>query len=137
VKYLVDASVLSEPTKPAPERRVVDWLREHDADLVVDPIVLGELRYGILRLPRGRKRAVLERWFDAGVTRLQCLSWDAEIGLRWAKLLARLHAAGTPMPIKDSLVAATALHHDLTVVTRNRTGFQKAGVRLFDPFAVP
>lgn len=76
----------------------------------------------------------LERWFDAGVQRLVCLSWEAENGLRWAELLATLRASGRAMPIKDSLIAATALVHDLVVVTRNRADFEKAGIEIIDPF---
>jgi toxin FitB len=134
VKYLVDANILSEPTRPVPEPRVIEWLRRHERDMVVDPIILGELRYGILLLPRGRKRTTLERWFDAGVQRLHCLPWESETGMTWAALLARLRTAGKAMPIKDSLIAATALTHDLIVATHNRSDFEKANVRLVDPF---
>ncbi len=134
MKYLVDASVLSEPTKPAPDPRVVTWLRAHEPDIAVDPVILGELRFGILILPRGRKRAALERWFDAGVGRLHCLSWDADPGLIWAELLARLRTTGKAMPMKDSLIAATAVFHGLAVATRNRADFVNAGVRIVDPF---
>ncbi len=133
--YLVDANVLSEPTKSAPDPRVVEWLRDHEHEIVVDPVILGEVRFGILLLPRGKRRTRLERWFDAGVQRLHCLPWEAETGLRWAKLLARLRASGRAMPIKDSLIAATALVHDLVIATRNRADFEKAGVKLVDPFA--
>jgi predicted nucleic acid-binding protein len=135
VKYLVDANVLSEPTKPVPDARVVEWLRHNERDIAVDPVILGELRFGILVLPRGRKRTGLERWFNTGVRRLQCLTWDAETGLRWAQLIAGLRLSGRAMPIKDSFIAATALLHDLIVATRNRTDFEKAGVRIVDPFA--
>jgi len=134
VKYLVDANVLSEPTKRTPDPRVVAWLRAHEPDIAVDPVILGELRLGILVLPEGRKRAALERWFDAGVGRLLCLPWDADTGLKWAELLARLRTAGKAMPIKDSLIAATALVHDLAIATRNRADFVSAGVRIVDPF---
>lgn len=85
MKYLVDANVLSEPTKPAPSPRVLEWLRAHESD--------------------------------------------------WAELLARLRRAGKAMPIKDSLIAATAAVHGLAVVTRNRADFMNAGVRVVDPFA--
>lgn len=133
--YLVDANVLSEPTKPVPAPRVVTWLRAHDHEFAVDPVIVGELRFGILLLPKGRKRAALEHWFEAGVSRLHCLPWDVDTGLRWAALLADLRRSGKAMPIKDSLIAATALVHDLVVVTRNRDDFAKAGVRVFDPFS--
>ena len=132
--FLVDANVLSETTKPAPAPAVVDWLRHNERALVIDPVVLGEIRFGILRLPRGRRRSRLERWFDGGVDRLHCLPWDAATGLRWAELLAYLRATGRAMPIKDSLIAATALAHGLVVATRNRTDFEKAGVDVLDPF---
>jgi hypothetical protein len=134
MKYLVDANVLSEPTKPSPESRVVDWLRSHSRDLVVDPVILGELRFGILILPKGKKRAALESWFDAGAGRLHCLPWDADTGLKWAELLAHLRKSGKSMPIKDSLIAATAIVHGLAVATRNRFDFAKAGVQVVDPF---
>lgn len=135
MRYLVDANVLSEPTKPAPNPKVVDWLQRNEQEIVVDPIIVGEMRFGILLLRKSRRRDSLERWFDAGIQRLRCLPWEAETGLRWAQLLARLRAAGQAMPIKDSLIAATALVHGLTVVTRNRTDFAKAGVGMIDPFA--
>ena len=135
MKYLVDANVLSEPTKPAPDLTVVGWLRENEPELAVDPVILGEVRFGILLLPSGKRRRRLESWFDEGVRRLQCLAWEAETGLRWAELLAQLRTTGRAMPITDSLVAATALANDLVVVTRNRVDFEKAGVKMLDPFA--
>ena len=113
--FLVDAHVLSETTKPVPDPAVVDWLRRNERALVVDPVVLGKIRFGILLLPRGRRRARLERWFDSGVERPHCLPWDAATGIRWAELLADLRTAGAAMPIKDSLIAATALTHGLVV----------------------
>jgi toxin FitB len=135
VKYLVDANVLSEPTKPTPAPRVLEFLRVHEPDLAVDAVILGELRFGILILPKGKKRAALERWFDAGAARLHCLAWDADTGLKWAELLARLRKSGRAMPIKDSLIAATAAVHGLAIVTRNRADFLYAGVEVIDPFA--
>ena len=77
MKYLVDANVLSELTKPTPDPRVVAWLHANEPEIVVDHMILGELRFGILILPRGRKRRTLERWFDAGIGRLHCLPWEA------------------------------------------------------------
>jgi predicted nucleic acid-binding protein len=134
-RYLVDANVLSEATKVAPEQRVVDWLGRNEPELAVDPVILGEIRFGILLLPSGRRRSRLERWFEDGVERLQCIPWEASTGLRWAELLATLRAEGRAMPVKDSLIAATALAHDLTVVTLNRRDFDAAGVVLIDPIA--
>lgn len=134
MKYLVDASVLSEPTRPKPDAAVVDWLRRQERSMAVDPVILGEIRYGILLLPRGKRRNRLESWFDEGVRGVLCIPWEAETGLRWAELLAVLRSAGRAMPIKDSLIAATALATGLTVVTRNVTDFENAGCDVVNPF---
>jgi hypothetical protein len=132
--YLVDANVLSEATRPDPNARVVEWLTRHERDVVVDPIIVGEIRFGIHLLPAGRRRQRLEQWFEDGVQRIHCLPWDLATGLRWARLLADLRAAGRSMPIKDSLIAATALAHGLTVATRNTRDFKTARVKIIDPF---
>jgi predicted nucleic acid-binding protein len=137
MNYLVDANVLSEPTKPEPRTEVVEWLRKHEREIVIDPIVLGEIRFGIHLLPSGNRRRRLERWFFQGIKNIGCLPWEASTGLRWAKLLADLRKKGLAMPVKDSLIAATALVHDLIIVTRNVNDFKKAGVKVINPFDLP
>ena len=133
--YLVDANVLSEPTKPAPDAKGVGWLSAHEGDFVVDAIVLGELCLGVLALPAGRKRAQLEAWFNTVVQSIECLAWDAAVSRRWARLVSELRRKGRAMPVLDGMIAATALEHGLTVATRNVRDFQKAGVKVLDPFA--
>jgi toxin FitB len=135
LNYLVDANVLSEPTKPRPAETVVAWLRDHERQIVVDPIVLGEIRFGIYLIPSGARCRRMERWFAEGVEKIRRLPWDAATAVRWGKLLANLRSAGRSMPIKDSLIAATALVHGLTVATRNTRDFLHAGVKVVDPFA--
>ena len=134
MKYLVDANVLSEATKLRPSPRVIDWLGDHDHELSVNAIILGELEYGILLLPNSKRRARLEKWFLGGLNRLQILPLDAETATVWARLLADLHRRGRAMPVKDSLIAATARQHGLTVATRNAKHFEHAGVDVANPF---
>ena len=135
MNYLVDANVLSEATKLAPHPQVIDWLTANEDNFVVDPIVLGELWMGILPLPSGQRRRRLEQWFTVLTEKTLCLAWDANVGIRWARLIIELRKKGQALPILDSMIAATALTHDLTVATRNVRDFKKAGVKTFDPFA--
>jgi predicted nucleic acid-binding protein len=132
--YLVDANVLSEPTKQVADSRVVAWLDANEANLIVDSIIMGELRIGILALPRGRKRDRLEQWYETVVETIECLPWDAAISRRWATLVVELKRKGAAVPLLDGMIAATALQHDLIVATRNTRDFQKTGVKTFNPF---
>jgi predicted nucleic acid-binding protein len=134
MKYLVDANVLSEPTKQSPNQKVLDWLSGQEEHLVVDPIILGELSIGILGLAAGRKRADLERWFATLVQTIECLPWTAAVSRRWARLVVELRKKGTTLPVLDAMIAATALEHGLTVATRNVRDFKKAKVKVVDPF---
>lgn len=134
MKYLVDANVLSEPTRADPDPVVVGWLRANERDIVVDPIILGEMRFGINLLPKGNRKRRLEQWFTEGIERIACLSWSAATGIRWARLLADLRSRGRSMPVKDSLIATTALEHGLVMVTRNVTDFSKADIEILNPF---
>ena len=132
--YLVDANVLSEPTKQAADSRVVAWLNANESNLIVDSIIIGELRIGILFLPRGRKRDQLEQWYETVVETIDCIPWDVTISRRWASLVVELKRKGETVPLLDGMIAATALQHDLIVATRNTRDFQKTGVKTLNPF---
>jgi len=132
--YLVDANVLSEPTKQVADSRVVAWLNANESNLIVDSIIIGELRIGILALPRGRKRDRLEQWYETVVETIECLPWDATISRRWAALVVELRRKGETVPLLDGMIAATALQHDLIVATRNTRDFEKTGVKTSNPF---
>jgi len=135
VSFLVDANILSEPTMRDPDVRAVQWLRNNERELWIDPVILGEIRFGILLLPTSTRRRRLERWFDQGVKTIRCVEWDAEAGMCWATLLAKLRTTGKSMPIKDSFIAASALRYGLTLVTRNSSDFQHAGVHISNPLS--
>ena len=132
--FLVDANVLSESTRLAPSPKAVEWLRRNERKLLVDSIILGELQVGILSLVPGRKRTALESWFDSMINTIDCVPWDRSVSLRWAKLVSDLKRRGKRLPLLDSMVAATALTHNLTVATRNIRDFRAARVKVVDPF---
>ena len=95
---------------------------------------LVQARYGILRLPASKKRDRLLKWFAAGIKYLPVLDLDTATGQIWAGLLAELQRKGRAMPVKDSLLAATARQHRLTVVTRNTHDFAHTSVKVINPF---
>lgn len=130
---LVDANVLCEPTKPDPNSEVVEWLIRNEQELAVNPVILGEVRFGILVLPPGNRRSKLENWFNDVIRIIHCVDWDAETGLSWADLLARLRSSGRPMPVKDSFIAATALAYSMPLATLNLQDFESCGINLIDP----
>ena len=134
MKYIVDANLLSEATKPDPAPQVLEWLRLNEQNLAVTPVVLGELEYGVLLLPASRRKKQLELWFEKIRSTAHCLDFDSKVASSWAHLLAHLKSKGHAMPIKDSLIAASAIAHNLTVATRNTRDFKNARVPLLNPF---
>jgi len=134
MRFLVDANVLSEVTRPSPAPQVLDWLATNEAELAVNPVILGEIEYGILLLAVGARRNRLLEWFRVGVKKIHVFDFDAATASMWAQLLAQLRGNGKSMPVKDSMIAASAFTHKLTVVTRNIRAFEPCGVNVLDPF---
>jgi predicted nucleic acid-binding protein len=135
LSYLVDTNVISELTKPNPNAQVERWFSERDAGLLfLSVLTLGELRKGIESLPAGAKRQRLTDWFNGdlkGFFSGRIVLVDEAVALRWARLQA---AAGRPLPAIDSLLAASALAHDLCLVTRNLIDFDHPGLSVFNPW---
>ena len=132
--YLLHTKVISELRKKQRDMHVVAWLAGVDADeLYLSVLVLGEARYGIeLRRRREpRHAAALERWYDGLVAEHagRILDVDRRIAEVWGRL-----RAPRPLPAIDSLLAATALAHDLTLVTRKVRQLEGTGVRMLNPF---
>jgi toxin FitB len=138
VKYLLDTCLLSELVKPVPETAVLDWMaRQHPDHLFVSAITLGELTRGVMKMPLSRRRDELTAWL-AQVERGfedRVLPFGRETASVWAKMCARCEASGRTLAAFDSLIAATALHQGLAVVTRNERDFEPAAVPLVNPWA--
>jgi predicted nucleic acid-binding protein len=138
VSFLLDTNVVSEPTRPRPDARVIAWFAaQPDETLFISALTLGELRRGILQLTEGRKRRELLRWLETEIEpgfAGRTLGVDAAVARHWAENQDRATRAGKTLPVMDSLFAATALAHGLTLVTRNTADFAATGVALVDPW---
>ncbi len=138
MSYLVDTNVLSELAKRKPDARVTAWLRDHEPELYVSTISIGELRRGIENLPAGKRKAALMSWFTTLGKRMEgrILSFNTSTAHIWGQLVATWDKTGTSVPSLDSQIAATAHRHNLTLVTRNVSDFQNTGVKLLNPFRI-
>lgn len=138
MSWLLDTCVVSELVRPRPKPSVVGWIRGHDEDdLFLSVITIGELEKGIARLPDSPKRVTLEHWVRHELTdrfRDRLLVVDSGVAARWGALVGASEARGQPLPVIDSLIAATGLQHDLTVVTRNTDDLERCGARCFNPW---
>jgi toxin FitB len=139
--YLLDTNVPSEFSRDRPEPRVVEWLKAQPvAMLFLSAVTIGEIRKGLVVLPQGRRRADLETWFQTDLLiwfRDRILPVTNSIADRWGVLDGQCQLKGTPLNTADGMIAATALEHDLTVVTRNLRDFAGLGAHLFNPWDSP
>ena len=136
--FLLDTNVVSEIVKPQPSSVVLEWLEATEESLLhLSVLTMGELRKGVTRLRPGRRRISLETWLDYDLPLRftdRVLPIDLEIADRWARIVGSEAARRSPLPLIDSLLAATALHHDLTLVTRDSGHSLITGVEVFDPW---
>lgn len=136
--WLLDTNVVSELRRPRPNHRVVEFVRRQPLDrLFVSAITLAELRFGIESLGEGQVRDDLTGWLNRQVRPMferRILPVSEEVIFRWRTLVEQGRRAGHTFPQPDLFIAATALHHGLTVVTRDVAGFALTGVPLLDPW---
>lgn len=137
--FLLDTNVISELVKPKPDQELLRWIEETDESaLFLSVLTLGEIRNGVQRLRSGRRRARLESWLQGDLpSRFQdrVLPVDAAVADRWGVLSAIAAAKGKPVPVVDGLLAATAFHHNLTLVTRNASDVAGTGVATLNPWS--
>ena len=135
MKYLIDTNILSDMTKKQPDKSIVKWFSDTlDTDKFISVITIGELVYGVAKLPGSTKKEKLTAWlkelihegFDGRIADI-----DINVMNVWGEMSAKLTR---PLPIQDTLIAATALAHDMTVVTRNVRDFKDIeGLKIINP----
>lgn len=141
MNYLLDTCVLSECTRRNPDARLVAWLETtaEENDFYISVITIGEIAEGIESLPDGDPRKLrLEAWFKAEILETygnRIVDFDRETALAWGRIKGATNRAGLVRPDLDAQIAATALAHGMTVVTRNVSDMAHTGVPVVNPFS--
>jgi predicted nucleic acid-binding protein len=135
LSYLLDTNVLSELVRSKPNPAVVSWVDGvPDDSLFISVLTIGEIRKGVESMPVAVRKEKLRVWLEHTLPdwfENRVLNIDEGVAEKWGRMLAE---AGRPVPAIDSLLAATALHHDLRMVTRNAQDFIFPGLEVINPW---
>jgi toxin FitB len=137
MSYLLDTNVVSEPQRPRPNAKVLAWFGTVDFDqLYVSSLTIGEIKKGIVKLPTGRRKLNLQNWLDELRKKFsgRVLPLTEKTFIDWGNMIARFEQQGVVRPPYDSLIEATALEHDLILVTRNARNFSGSSVTILNPW---
>ena len=141
MSFLLDTNVLSEVRRPEPDHHVLRWLHEVDEDRTfISVISLAEIRKGVRLLPESRRREALATWLAHQLPARfsgRILSVDQPISLQWGDIVADSQRKGNALSIMDAFLAATAMVHDLRLVTRNLRDFASLGLETLNPWSTP
>ena len=136
--FLLDTNCISELVRPKPAPHVMEWMNAADeALLYLSVLTVGEIRKGLAGLPPSKRRTHLETWLEVELQSRfagRILAIDAAIADRWGLIAAEAKRKGKALAVIDSLLAATALHHNLTVVSRNVSDFTSTHVQVVNPW---
>jgi predicted nucleic acid-binding protein len=136
--FLLDTNCISELVRVEPDRRVMEWMDAADESLLyLSVLTLGEIRKGLASLAQGKRRTRLETWLELELRARfarRILPIDAPVADRWGLLAAQARVKGTTLPVIDGLLAATALHYNLTVVSRNAADFASTQTPVLNPW---
>ncbi|MCC5912755.1 MAG: type II toxin-antitoxin system VapC family toxin [Balneolaceae bacterium] len=138
MSYLIDTCCISELVKKKPNPSVAKWFADrNELSMFLSVITFGELRKGIEKLPDSKKKKELNRWVKEDLKhrfKNRILNINMEVVNKWGEILATAEKNGNPLPAIDSLIAATALGHDVSVVTRNTMDMEGSGVEVINPW---
>lgn len=141
MSHLLDTCVISELVRPEPNAGLLRWFPEQDEDgLFLSVLTIGELERGIEKLATSRRKKTLGKWVREHLARRfegRLLPIDLPVAQRWGAIAGTSERKGRPLPVIDSLIAATAIVHGLTVVSRNVLDFERCGVDCLNPWQAP
>ena len=136
--FLLDTNCISELVRVKPDRRVMEWMDAADESLLyLSVLTLGEIRKGLASLAQGKRRTRLETWLELELRARfarRILPIDAPVADRWGLLAAQARLKGATLPVIDGLLAATAMHYNLTVVSRNAADFASTQTPVLNPW---
>ena len=145
MSYLLDTCILSRLRKISkqPDIKLENWIKKHNENLYfISALTIGEIQFGISKLnlkknEEAQQRLIFEDWLVEDLIsrfRNRILSIDVEVALTWGRLFGERKQRGLIIPVVDGLIAATAIVHNLTVVTENISDFIETGARIFNPW---
>jgi predicted nucleic acid-binding protein len=136
--FLLDTNCISELVRSKPDPRVLEWMETADETMLyLSVLTMGEIRKGLAGLAQGKRRSLLETWLEVELQARfsgRVVPIDAAIADRWGLLTAEAKRKGKPLSIIDGLLAASALHHNLTIVSRNTSDFTATHVPVLNPW---
>jgi len=138
LKYLLDTNIISEIIAKKPNQQAIDFINNINTNAIyLSVITIGEIKYGINRLPKSKRKTQLQAWFEQLLIKYQSniINIDISVMAIWADISSSLKSNGISLSIMDSLIASSALYHDMILVTRNTKDFQYiANLNIINPF---
>lgn len=138
MKYILDTNIISELINPQPNQKVLNFLNTlQEKDIYLSSVTIGEIYFGVQKLPSGKKQKKLLSWVDEQLLprfHNRVIDIDTEVMLQWAVLTNTLKTKGIPLPIMDSLIGATCLAKNFILITRNEKDFKNINIKIINPF---
>jgi len=138
MRYLLDTCVISELVKKKPDAAVIEWVEAEDEELLfLSVLTIGEIQKGIAKLKDSARKATIQRWLDTDLRERfaeRIVPVSENVALTWGLIQGEAEAKGTPIASIDALIGATAIEHNLAVVTRNENDIRPTGARMINPW---
>ena len=135
MRYLLDTCVFAEYSKARPNEKIIEWVdTQIQETLYVSVVTIGEIEKGIAKMQPSRRRTGIEAVLESLLIRFddRVIPIDTAVARRWGKLTGELENIGRPLPVIDSVIAATALEHHFTLITRNALDFAQTNAKVLN-----